>query len=358
MYFYKHCFADWQANCAAMTPLESFIFQKMFCVLVEHKVLPLDKTRLLRLLRVLDADAPDANNLMRDALDSLLSNYFTADDKTYSNTFFDSILQEYKSKEDMQKARTAKATEARRNVTITSRQRNVVQNLESRIKNIDIYPPTPQEGGDAGDDAQGVNVRVSRKSSKAGNPNDCPEGVEPQTWADYLTVRKAKKAPMTHTALAKMQSEANKANMSLQSVIAMCAERNWQGFSASWEHEKRDRQAAATEDRSQSYRKNNRDNQATAILSQATQSVRSPAADDDNPYRSYVPSYLRPENVPSARKIDTVDDNSAKKPKTKLALLAERAARELPPKDTAITEQENQLITILTEKTEALGIKS
>lgn len=227
-----------------------------------------------------------------------------------------------------------------------------------KIKDNNIYPPTPQEGGDACDDTQGVNVRVSRKASKACNPNDCPEGVEPQTWADYLTVRKAKKAPMTHTALAKLQSEANKANMSLQSVIAMCAEKNWQGFSASWEHEKRDRQVAATEDRSQSYRKNNRDNQASAILSQTTQSVRSPAADDYNPYRSYVPSYLRPENVPSARKIDTVDDNFAEKPKTKLALLAERAARELPPKDTAITEQEKKLTTISKEKTEALGITS
>ena len=61
-----------------------------------------------------------------------------------------------------------------------------------------------------------------------------PEGVEPEVWSDFLKIRKAKRAAMTATALKGIQREADKAGMSLQSVLEMCCERGWQGFNASW----------------------------------------------------------------------------------------------------------------------------
>jgi len=62
----------------------------------------------------------------------------------------------------------------------------------------------------------------------------CPEDVEEKIWIDYLAIRKAKKAPMTDTALSGIRREADKAGLSLQQAIEECCSRNWQGFKADW----------------------------------------------------------------------------------------------------------------------------
>ncbi len=61
-------------------------------------------------------------------------------------------------------------------------------------------------------------------------PNDVPESV----WADFLTIRKAKRAPMTATALQSIQREADKAGISIADALATCCERGWQSFKAEW----------------------------------------------------------------------------------------------------------------------------
>ena len=62
----------------------------------------------------------------------------------------------------------------------------------------------------------------------------CPSNVEEQVWSDYLALRKAKKAPMTVTALAGLKREAEKANWSLNRAIDECVSRGWTGFKAEW----------------------------------------------------------------------------------------------------------------------------
>lgn len=59
-------------------------------------------------------------------------------------------------------------------------------------------------------------------------------GVDEQIAKDWLAVRKAKRAPLTDTALEEMKLEAGKAGISLPKAVAICAKRSWQGFKASW----------------------------------------------------------------------------------------------------------------------------
>ena len=61
-------------------------------------------------------------------------------------------------------------------------------------------------------------------------PSDVPEG----TWSDFIAMRKAKKAPLTATALEGIKREAAKAGMPLVDVLATCCARGWQGFKAEW----------------------------------------------------------------------------------------------------------------------------
>ena len=61
-----------------------------------------------------------------------------------------------------------------------------------------------------------------------------PEGVDVSLWTDYLKIRKAKKLPLTETALKGLIREAEKAKMPFPEVIRICCEKGWAGFDSSW----------------------------------------------------------------------------------------------------------------------------
>lgn len=61
-----------------------------------------------------------------------------------------------------------------------------------------------------------------------------PDSVSESVWSDFSAQRKSMKAPISSTALAGIEREAGKAGISLESALAMCCERGWRGFKASW----------------------------------------------------------------------------------------------------------------------------
>jgi len=61
-----------------------------------------------------------------------------------------------------------------------------------------------------------------------------PDGVSDSVWQDYLSVRKAKKAALTPTALKGIEREARKAGIPLEDALRICCERGWAGFKADW----------------------------------------------------------------------------------------------------------------------------
>lgn len=61
-----------------------------------------------------------------------------------------------------------------------------------------------------------------------------PDSVPEQVWNDFIKLRKAKKAPLTETALNLIQREADEAGWTLEEAISECLSRGWQGFKAEW----------------------------------------------------------------------------------------------------------------------------
>lgn len=72
--------------------------------------------------------------------------------------------------------------------------------------------------------------RASARSTTIERPADVPASV----WQDFQAIRKAKRAPLTNTALSGIRREAGKAGISLADAIAYCCEAGWQGFNAGW----------------------------------------------------------------------------------------------------------------------------
>ena len=60
--------------------------------------------------------------------------------------------------------------------------------------------------------------------------------VEQQVARDWLLIRKAKKKPLTETALNKIINQAKKGGYTLQAALTISCEEGWAGFDPSWKH--------------------------------------------------------------------------------------------------------------------------
>lgn len=61
-----------------------------------------------------------------------------------------------------------------------------------------------------------------------------PESVSNEVWQDFKALRAKKKAPITATAMAGIQREAQRAGWELEAALRECCERGWQAFKADW----------------------------------------------------------------------------------------------------------------------------
>ncbi len=66
------------------------------------------------------------------------------------------------------------------------------------------------------------------------SPMECPEDVLPQTWNDWLALRKQKRANVTQTVLAGARREAEKSGLSLEAFLQIWCVRGSQGLQAEW----------------------------------------------------------------------------------------------------------------------------
>jgi len=61
-----------------------------------------------------------------------------------------------------------------------------------------------------------------------------PDDVDDQTWADWLALRKAKRAPVSATVIDGARAEAGKAGLSLEAFLRVWCTRGSQGLMADW----------------------------------------------------------------------------------------------------------------------------
>lgn len=77
-------------------------------------------------------------------------------------------------------------------------------------------------------------ITIKQETVVKTKPVSPPDGVNPAIWADFLVIRKAKKAPVTAAAIAGIEREARKAQWSFEKALVECCARGWAGFKAEW----------------------------------------------------------------------------------------------------------------------------
>lgn len=76
--------------------------------------------------------------------------------------------------------------------------------------------------------------RTSKPKKESATVVACPPDVGLQEWQDWLSLRKAKKAPVTETVVKSARSEAEKAGISFNSFLTIWCARGSQGLQAEW----------------------------------------------------------------------------------------------------------------------------
>lgn len=85
----------------------------------------------------------------------------------------------------------------------------------------------------------GESTRARTRESAAPRKQFVPEEVglfiTEQEWQDFLKLRRAKHAPLTETAWARLKREAELAGLSLSDALGMCVSKGWTSIDHNWE---------------------------------------------------------------------------------------------------------------------------
>jgi uncharacterized protein YdaU (DUF1376 family) len=179
-----------------------------WCYLHE-KPLPFEASEIARIIRL-----RDHASTVRDVLNEFFSRYG-------EGWVCDRVLEEiehYKAKVE-QASKAGKASAERRN----------------NIRLTDVQPTNNQEP-----------ITINHKPIK--NTVAPPNGVTDSVWQDWVSLRKAKRAAVTQTALDGIAREASKAGVSLQTALETCCARGWTGFKADWLKDKGEQKSFAEKD--------------------------------------------------------------------------------------------------------------
>jgi len=89
-------------------------------------------------------------------------------------------------------------------------------------------------------DSDSDSDKERKKENKQKKETDIakPDSVSESVWRDFLILRKNKKAPITATVIAMIESEADKAGITLDAALAECCTRGWQSFKSDWHSNK------------------------------------------------------------------------------------------------------------------------
>ena len=83
-------------------------------------------------------------------------------------------------------------------------------------------------------DPKGETAPRKRAATPSASVAVKPEDVDSQTWGDFLTLRKAKRAPVTQTVVDDARRECAKAGMTLENFLRIWCRRGSQGLEAAW----------------------------------------------------------------------------------------------------------------------------
>lgn len=200
MHYYQFSIGDYRAATAHLSNEEDLAYRRLLDMYYDtEQKIPLDTEWVSRRLRV------DAH-VVRDVLNDM----FVRHEDGWFHSRCDFVIQQYH----------AMAEKNRANGRLGGRKKNPLGSDSQPIAKATI-------------NQEPLTNNHKPKREKA-TIVAAPEGVSSITWESFLTLRKAKKAPVTPAAMDQIVKQAEKAGFSLEHALSMCCARGWTGFNADW----------------------------------------------------------------------------------------------------------------------------
>lgn len=201
MHFYSFNIGDYASHTRHLTPMEDLAYRRLLDLYYLHEQ-PLNE-RSTTVARAINMREHEAEVV------SVLEEFFElVEGSGWVNRRADEEISKYHNRLEAA-SRAGKASAERR----------------SNARSTTVQPNNKQET---------INIKQETKINTRDKPLSCPDGVTPDVWDGFLKVRKAKKAPVTATAIAGIDREARKAGWSLNAALTECCARGWAGFKADW----------------------------------------------------------------------------------------------------------------------------
>lgn len=211
MNYYPFHIGDYVSATAHLEPLEDLAYRRMLDqYYLREGALPKDPSEVARLIRM-------RSNVAE--VEAVLREFFVETDAGWVSDRCDGEILKFQDK-------TAKAKASAR-ASVQSRKASAEQAFNGRSTDVELTRTITNTKTNTPSDEGVARKRAARTPAR---PDDVPESV----WQDFQAIRKAKRAPLTDTALEGIRREAAKAGLGLGDAIAYCCEAGWQGFNAGW----------------------------------------------------------------------------------------------------------------------------
>lgn len=225
MNYYEHHIGDYAQDTAHLTFLEDAAYSRLIRrYYATEKPLPNDLKSLQRLVGARSKDE-------REAVETVLAEFFTLDADGYHNKRCDEEIAHY-----IEKRTKAKRSADARWLALQTQCEGNAPAMRTHEENHANALQTQCEGNALQTPDTSNQEKEKKRASKPalGIPALIALGVPESVAADWLRIRSAKRAPLTETAVAGIQREARKAGMNFPDAVQLAVERGWQGFEASW----------------------------------------------------------------------------------------------------------------------------
>jgi len=215
MNYYPLHIGDYASHTAHLEPMEDLAYRRLLDVYYTREApLPADIQATAKLVRMRSMSAD---------VESVLREFFTLTAEGWTNKRADAEIQVMREKQDKQREKANKRWEYQRQARgiATASHDDAAASKPDAV----AMPPTPTPTP--------TPTPKVRNTARERAP-DCPDGVASQVWADWLALRKAKRAPVTSTVLEGAAQEAATAGLSLEDFLRVWCRRGTQGLEASW----------------------------------------------------------------------------------------------------------------------------
>lgn len=237
MHLYRHHIGDY----AAATGHLSFVEDAAYCRLLRiyyatEKPLPADVCAVQRL-------ASARSREEKKSVELVLKEFFSLDDDGWRNKRADEEIAAYKARSLKNKEIGKKGGRPKKTETVSEENPN---GFDSETETVSENNPTNNHKPITNINTKTLPAVADAKPVSIQKKSGLPvlmavPGMTEQVAKDHLAVRKAKKSPLTETALALIAKEADKAGISTAQAIAISTARGWVSFKAEWISDKSDK---------------------------------------------------------------------------------------------------------------------